>query len=250
MSTDYEQLAPLYSLLGMNNFAIAETKNILDFAQRNDWFGRQILDVGFGTGESLLWLAQRGYIVSGIDASPAMLNITKQKFEASELSAKLSLQDIRNYNMVPSFDMILALDVLNELDSVKDIEVVFKNVSEALKSDKWFIFDLHTIEGLFMMQEQGEKIILENKTHTVITQPQFDYDRQVLTMRYLAFLAQENAWQRIEAKRILKSYPIQAISALLQRYNFTIQHVLTTRLQKYEPLKSGTTRVIIVAQKR
>jgi SAM-dependent methyltransferase len=250
MPSDYDVLASIYSTLGMNTFATGGTKAIFDFAQRNEWMGRQIVDLGCGTGESLLWLAQRGYVVSGIDQSKAMLDIARQNFSKAELNLSASQQDIRSFTNVSNVDMVLALDVIHELDSVRDLETVFKNVHEALKTDKLFVFDIYTIEGLFAMQQPAEKLVFEDKSQMIYLQNLFDYDRQVLTQRYIIMRAQANFWVKSEARRILRSYPVQAITGLLQRYNFEVQHVLNMALQKHDPSKNGTNRVIIIAQKR
>lgn len=39
----------------------------------------QVLDIGCGTGEDALWLARLGYVVHGIDASPAMVGAAAAK---------------------------------------------------------------------------------------------------------------------------------------------------------------------------
>ncbi|NJL56976.1 hypothetical protein HC928_18860, partial [bacterium] len=50
-------LAPVYDRLGLHQSAAALTPRLLTFAQQNAGWGRRILDLGCGTGGSLLWLA-------------------------------------------------------------------------------------------------------------------------------------------------------------------------------------------------
>ncbi|HEX5164835.1 MAG TPA: methyltransferase domain-containing protein, partial [Thermomicrobiales bacterium] len=47
--------------------------------------GQHVLELGCGTGEDALWLAQRGVHVTATDASPAMLAETRRKVERAGL---------------------------------------------------------------------------------------------------------------------------------------------------------------------
>ncbi len=52
--------------------------------------GDHVLDLGCGTGEDAVWLAQRGVHVTAIDVSPAMLAIAQRKAEAAGVAERLS----------------------------------------------------------------------------------------------------------------------------------------------------------------
>lgn len=52
--------------------------------------GDRVLDLGCGTGEDAIWLAQRGVHVTAIDAAPAMLEIAQRKAEAAGVAERLS----------------------------------------------------------------------------------------------------------------------------------------------------------------
>lgn len=249
MPADYNVLQTIYEELRISEFAQQMAPRLLDFAQRNDWLGRQILDLGSGTGVGMDWMAQHGYLMTGVDQSAAMLAVARQRF-ANTTSVTILEQDIRQLEGIPNnIDLALAFDVMHEFDSIRDVERVFKRVYETLKPDKWLMFDLYTIQGLVARSQMGDSISYESDDLRIILANTFDYERQMQTRRYLIYRREGELWRYQEAVRTLRSYPIQGIVAILRRNGYSVEHVLHTDLTPYEPEKSGANRVIIVAQK-
>src|SRR5690606_6635830 len=130
---NYAALTPVYDAIGMSAFASAMTPRLIDYAQRNEWLGRRILDIGCGTGTSLHWLARHSYIITGIDNVPTMLDETRGKLDQAGLNYTLREEDIRSVGShLGNFDLAFALDVLNEVSSLRDLETVFTGVSKVL----------------------------------------------------------------------------------------------------------------------
>jgi 2-polyprenyl-3-methyl-5-hydroxy-6-metoxy-1,4-benzoquinol methylase len=251
LPADYAALAPIYDETGMGNFAHDLTPRLINYAQRNEWLGRRILDLGCGTGASLLWLARHGYILTGIDNAPQMLAIARSHLESGGLSCTLHERDIRepgaDFN---TFDMVLALDVLNELNSLRDLEAVFKAAAGLLSENKLFIFDIYTIQGMTERGTSGHFIIHDAPNLAVFSHSHYDYDRQAEERRYIIFQRQDDCWRRSEAARTLRAYPVQAITGLLQRNGFQHVQVLNLNLQPFETASIAANRVIFVAEKR
>ena len=89
MTRDYAVLAPHYQRIGLAEFATKITPKLVNYAQQKGWMGRRILDLGCGTGTSLLWLAGHGYSTTGVDNSPEMLRQARQVMEAGSLHSTL-----------------------------------------------------------------------------------------------------------------------------------------------------------------
>jgi len=248
MPGDYQILAAIHDEIGLGEFAEQMTAHLIDYAQRNDWFGRQIIDLGCGSGQSLLWLAQHGYVVTGVDQSPQMLNLARQTLVKGNAHANLIERDIRDLDGIEGMDLALALDVLHEMNSLRDLETTFQTVHNLLQPNKLLIFDLHTIEGLVLRQQAHDGLTYDSDTLTIIAENNYDYDRQIQRRHYTIFRKQDALWQRYGARRILRAYPIQGVTALVKRCGFDVVHVLDANLQGYKPGNS-TTRVIIMAQK-
>ena len=248
MSDDYATLASIYDPLGMATFAETLTPRLIDYAQSHDLTGRRAVDLGCGTGASVRWFVNHGYNITGIDLSPAMLKMAKNSVPGSGFSFQLLEGDIRALNDLHDIDLVLALDVLNELNSLRDLDTLFGSVARILAPDKWFIFDLHTIEGLAQHDTAGG-LIADNDDLSVFLTHRFDYDRQASTASYTVFQRGANAWQRQHATRILRGFPIQVASALLTRAGFGIMALLNTRLEVVDPAAMREPRVIILARR-
>jgi len=252
MSEIYEVLAPIYDRIGMAEFAQRVTPRLINFAQQNDWLGRRILDLGCGTGGSTVGLCNSGFSVSGVDSSAEMLQIAEGKLDEKARGLfRAYQQDIAALENMGQVDMVLALDTINEMESLRELEKVFSSAKLVLQSGKIFIFDLHTIEGLTKRGQGGDTMIQDRDGgFVVMTRDQYDYDRQIHTRRYSLFTREGDLWKHEETARVLRSYPVQAVATLLQRGGFSIMKVFDSEFETFEPGVSSAVRVIFVAQKQ
>lgn len=247
MPGDYRVLANIHDEIHLGTFAQHMTPRLIDFAQRDQWMGRQIVDLGCGAGISLRWLSQHGYIVTGIDQSPEMLELAEKNLQG--MNVRLIENSIREVNSVSGVDMALCLDTLHELNSLNDLQQVFQHVHTMLKDEKLFVFDIYTIEGLVQRHQQGDTFEHDSDALTIFTRNNFDYERQIQRREYIIFHRDGDAWLKSNTFRVLRAYPIQAVTALAKRSGFEVLHVLNTDLSIHHP-GDHTSRVIIMAQKR
>jgi SAM-dependent methyltransferase len=56
--------------------------------------GDRVLELGCGTGEDAVWLAQRGIAVTATDASPGMLEVAQAKAEVAGVSARVAFAEL------------------------------------------------------------------------------------------------------------------------------------------------------------
>jgi SAM-dependent methyltransferase len=249
MPGDYALLAPVYNQIGMGDFASAIVPRVIEFAQRHDWAGRRIVELGFGTGATAKMLGKIGPIV-GVDESADMLHIAQETIQNTGLNVRLLQQDIRNLNGIDAMDIALALNVMNELNNLSDLEAVFKSVRGVLGGNRLFIFDMQTVEGLAQATQIRDRMLYDHSEElTVFSRTEYDYERQIQTSEYTIFYAGDGAWQRSEAKIVLRAFPVQAVTALLQRSGFNVTHVLGANLEPYEVGLSRSPRVFFFARK-
>jgi SAM-dependent methyltransferase len=249
---DYAVLAPIYDQIGMSDFTRNITSSLIDYAQHIDWLGRRIVVLGCGTGASIQYLSEYPYNLIGVDNSSEMLEIAKQKLNTPGLNLKWFQQDMRELgNHIGGADLVLALNVMNELNSLRDLEAVFGSVQRILEPGKLFMFDMLTVQGLTEDGSNGSGMVYDDgKTLTVFGSNEYDYERQMNTQKLLIFQRNGNFWDRSEAKRILRAFPVQAVASLLQRSGFVIKTLLHTNLETYEPGVSHAPRVIFVAERQ
>jgi ubiquinone/menaquinone biosynthesis C-methylase UbiE len=103
---------------------------------------KSVLDLGCGTGSASLILSERGFDVTGIDLSEAMIKIAKSKTK----KVKFLVGDMRTLKLEKKFDVVVCLcDSLNYLLKESEIKETFKRVYGVLKKGGAFIFDVNTI---------------------------------------------------------------------------------------------------------
>jgi len=239
-------LAAVYDRLGLTTFTAALLPRLIPYLQGElNWYGRRVLDLGCGTGTAARWLAQHTMNVTAVDHAPELLAYGKRGFDASGLGLQWMQGDIRKLSGLHEFDLAVAIDVMNELASLRDLEAVLAAARGALAVGKLLAFDLHTTGGL--ARRAGISIV-HNTPDTFITAEQsYDHERQILTCRYHAFEQAASGWTRRTGQRTLRGYPVQAIGALLARVGFQLLNLIAPDFSPVDTAAISADRVIFVA---
>jgi SAM-dependent methyltransferase len=104
-----------------------------------------LLDVGCGTGELSIRLAQAGFHVTGIDLSEDMLSVAQAKTCERGLSIPYFQQNMVEMEGLGPFDVItIFCDSLNYLESEEQVVETFQRVYNLLKPGGIFMFDVHS----------------------------------------------------------------------------------------------------------
>jgi SAM-dependent methyltransferase len=249
---DYAVLAPIYDEVGLADFARKMTPRLIHFVQSHtEWLGRRVLDLGCGTGAAMQALADYNFAFIAIENTAELIKIAQTRASEAGLNVRWSQQDIRQLSPDTGLvDMALALDMINDLNSLREWEAVFKGVHQLLETGKLLIFDMYTLQGLTEYGSVGEHLVVNHPDRlTVFASNEYDYERQIHTEQFIIFRQVAGQWQRAEASRILRTFPVQAVASLLQRTGFEITAVLDTRLDVFQPGVSQVPRVIFIAQK-
>ncbi|OQP06239.1 SAM-dependent methyltransferase [Geobacillus sp. 46C-IIa] len=132
------------------------------YAQRP---GRQVIDIGCGTGELAIRLAKAGWQVSGVDLSEHMLAIAQEKAEEAGVHVPFFEQNMAELDGFSDLDgALIFCDALNYLTSEEDVQNSFAAVSRALGAGGLLLFDVHSVykmDVLFrdaVFADQGEDI--------------------------------------------------------------------------------------------
>lgn len=122
-----------------------------DFIEQEAGFDKQlrILDIGCGTGRHSVELARRGYRMTGIDLSEAMLVKAREKAGKQNVTVDFQRHDARNLPFDREFDMAIMLCEgafpLMETDEMN--YQILENAARAVKPGGKLIFT--TLNGLF-----------------------------------------------------------------------------------------------------
>ena len=106
----------------------------------------RIADLGIGTGDLVVALAERGYEVIGVDVSRPMLAVATGKVAARGIHPVTTLleQDIRELRLDPPVDACLCVyTVVNQLVGDGDLGRLFEGVHRSLVEDGLFVFEVN-----------------------------------------------------------------------------------------------------------
>ena len=105
---------------------------------------RSVLDLGCGTGNHAIPLAQIGYEVFGVDRSAGMLEAARQKTAGGNKNGKLRFvqADIRDFTVERTFDAALMMfAVLGYQLENRDVLAALRTARRHLREGGIFIFD-------------------------------------------------------------------------------------------------------------
>lgn len=104
---------------------------------------REVLDLGCGTGGITALLADKGYDMIGLDLSPEMLNIARERNYGK--NTLLLCQDMTEFELYGTVQAIYSsFDCLNYITENKDFKQVFVLARNYLEAGGLFIFDVNT----------------------------------------------------------------------------------------------------------
>ena len=100
-----------------------------------EYHARTILDIGCGTGNHAIELAKKGYTVTGLDSSPAMMEYVREKTKGLRLPVSFMLGDFKtlsktvktNYSAVIGLGNALAI-----LPDEKSLQKTFQEIHKVL----------------------------------------------------------------------------------------------------------------------
>lgn len=154
----YDTIAPAYDdFTGTLDYEpwLAE---VLPRLERYGLRGKRLLDVGCGTGKSLIPMLERGWQASGCDISPAMVEIARAKVGDA---VRLEVADMRELPRLGEFDVVWSLnDSVNYLADRAELEAALAGMRRNLAPGGLLVFDvnlLHTFRTMF-----AERIVVES----------------------------------------------------------------------------------------
>jgi cyclopropane fatty-acyl-phospholipid synthase-like methyltransferase len=180
----------VYDLLARHYDAVtgdssAETGFIDSIVKRAHGQGATLLEVACGTGGIIAALADR-YRVSGLDISPGMLAVAREKLPAG---TPLHLADMSSFELNVKFDAIICVyHGINHLLDFSAWESFFDCAHRHLNDDGVLVFDTYTASGLKMVtsvpkivQRFGENYVhIRVRTSDEVV---FDWNIEVLELQ-------------------------------------------------------------------
>jgi SAM-dependent methyltransferase len=142
------------------------TGKLLERAEEAGLEGNRLLDVGCGTGLSFVALLERGWVVTGCDISPAMIEKARQR--AAE-QAELHVADMRALPRFGRFDLVWAVnDAVNYLLDPAELQAALAGMRRNLAPGGIVLFDANTLAAY--RNFFGERVVVERDGRRLVWQ--------------------------------------------------------------------------------
>lgn len=148
----------------------------------NNVTGKNILELGCGTGKHAKKFSEFGYKILGIEKSNAMINAAEKiyNFECRQ-------GDIRKIKIDEKFDSVISLfHVISYQTDNESLESVFKKAYESLKVNGIFIFDVWYGPAVIHQKPtiKIKKIITKTNHITRIAEPELVTYKNQVNVKY------------------------------------------------------------------
>jgi len=248
--TEYSQFAHVYDVFMEDapyDQWVSFTKDICD---KYDSSPKKVIDLGCGTGEISLRLANKGYVVTGVDLSQDMLTIADQKSQEQGLEVTWIKQDLRTLEGISGFDLAVSYcDVINYIPELEDLRNTFENIYHSLKEDGLLIFDVHDVE--YVKNDLIEHTFSDVNDEMAYIWNCFGSEHPGEMFHELTFfLKQGDHYIRFDEDHHQRTYKPSVFRNILEEIGFVninIYHDFNCRNEKQETFSE---RNFIVAQKQ
>lgn len=143
----YESIASVYDIFnGSYDYAALCDYIAKEIAENEKINTSLVLDLACGTGNITFLMREKGYDMTGVDASADMLSVAREKAVEKSVTDILWLcQDMRSFELYGTVDAcVCTLDSLNYLTDADGLKKCFSLVHNYLIPDGVFVFDVNT----------------------------------------------------------------------------------------------------------
>ncbi len=208
-----------------------------------------LLDLACGTGTLSAMLANRGYDVIGVDASPDMLSVAQQKQSEQGFDAVFLCQRMEQLDLYGTIDAaVCTLDSLNHITNEADFKEALRRVALFMNDGGVFLFDVNT-------PYKHETILADNTfvydLDDVYCVWQNSYDPETkttdVTLDLFPYDEENDCYDRVTESFAERAYALEDIRRWLAEDRFEVVAVLEETGSR--PVNETDERALFVCKK-
>lgn len=210
-----------------------------------------VCELGCGTGEMTMRLAEKGYEMIGIDSSEDMLSVAMDKQSEEGTNILYLNQDMREFELYGTAAAFVSVcDSINYILEPEELVQVLKLVNNYLDKNGIFIFDLKT--EYFYNKVLGNSVFADNSDEcSLIWENEYDSEKRqnsyTLTI-YNKLEDEDGLYERIDEEHFQRAYSVEEIKQLLEKAGMEFVDVYDAFTK--EPPKETSERIYIIARER
>ncbi len=178
-----------------------------------------VVELGCGTGSFTQVMKKKGYDIMGIDMSPDMLNIARNKAAQANLDIMYLEQDMRELDLYCTAGTILSVcDSINYLLEDEDVLETFRLVNNFLFPKGIFIFDFNTLHKY--RDVIGDATIAENREDCSFIWENFYHEDEHINEYDLTIFTkcdpEDEVYRKFNETHYQRGYMLQEMLALVK----------------------------------
>jgi SAM-dependent methyltransferase len=180
--------------------------------------GARVLDLCCGSGHVTKELVARGYDVTGVDASAALI----EQARAVLPNVDFRVQDVRVLDLERKFEAVLStFDSLNHILTLPDLHEVFRRVRSVLQPDGRFVFDMN-LEQAYSAELQQWAVTVDDANVTLVRGTYINelHKGETELIWFVRDEVDENTWRRRRSIVEERCYPQSEILLGLREAGF------------------------------
>ena len=203
-----------------------------------------LLDLACGTGTISHMLADKGYEVIGVDASPEMLMEAYSKMSTAETPPVFINQRMDELDLYGTINAVVcALDSVNYVTDPTELQRAFDKVSLFMEPDGIFIFDANT-DAKFKSLDGTAYTREDENTFCVY---QLDYEDSICVHTVDIFERRGKTYTRSTEYHEERGYTIPILTDMLLKAGF--DRIEACKAFAFDPADEQEHRVFFIARK-
>jgi SAM-dependent methyltransferase len=184
MTNNFNNYSRYYDLLYKDKDYKEEVEYLMNLIENVNPNSKYLIELGSGTGNHAFELCKKGFIITGLERSTAMVNLARAKF-IDGFSTLVA--DIENYELHQTFDAAISLfHVICYLNSNDSLIACFNSTNKHLKPGGIFIFDVWYSPAVYNLKptrrtKKMEDDCIDVTRHSV---PVIHYNTNVVDVNY------------------------------------------------------------------
>lgn len=190
-----------------------------------------LLDLCCGTGTLACLFAQKGYEMIGVDASPEMLSVAREKAEILDCRTKplLLCQEAAELDLYGTVDgAYCSLDGMNYIPP-DELPELFRRLHLFIEPGGKLAFDMHSPEHLRSLD--GGTFVDEGEDVFCLWRGDFDERENALFYAMDIFCREGRLWRRDQEEHVEYAHDPENISALLRGAGFSGVEIIRDGVQ-------------------